>query len=390
MGLSTWAAIGRCLRRFQDYGLCHSDLNAHNILLRGEEEVFLIDFDNGRRRGPGLWRDANLARLRRSLDKLEDGAVAAALRRCAVALPAVGLPVAIAMARLLYTLLLALLLPLVIIWMKWRGWRNPAHRGSLRQRLAIGLQQRQDHPLWLHAASVGEVQALAGLVRLLLREQPAQPLLITVGSPTGVTRAEALFAQEMQARPGEAPRVTVLLAPFDLPGVARRFLAANRPLAGAFVETEIWPNMIAVASRARRAPVHGQRAGVGAIHAAATCAMRAGLVRRTLRRHSVASARRARRTAQRFIRLGADPSRLQVIGQPEVRFPAAADIEQQGQAAARALCAASTDVGGGQHASGRGRNLHCRAAGHCWTGPRAAGSCRATAGACAQAGRAIR
>jgi 3-deoxy-D-manno-octulosonic acid kinase len=72
VGLSSWAAIGRCLRRFQDYGLCHSDLNAHNILLRGEEEVFLIDFDNGRRRGPGLWRDANLARLRRSLDKLED------------------------------------------------------------------------------------------------------------------------------------------------------------------------------------------------------------------------------------------------------------------------------------------------------------------------------
>jgi 3-deoxy-D-manno-octulosonic acid kinase len=72
VGLSTWAAIGRCLRRFQDYGLCHADLNAHNIMLRGAEEVFLIDFDNGRRRKPGLWRDANLARLRRSLDKLED------------------------------------------------------------------------------------------------------------------------------------------------------------------------------------------------------------------------------------------------------------------------------------------------------------------------------
>jgi 3-deoxy-D-manno-octulosonic acid kinase len=72
VGLSTWAAIGRCLRRFHDYGLCHADLNAHNILLRGVDEVFLIDFDNGSRRSAGLWRDANLARLRRSLDKLED------------------------------------------------------------------------------------------------------------------------------------------------------------------------------------------------------------------------------------------------------------------------------------------------------------------------------
>ena len=71
--LATWAAIGRTIRRFHDWGLDHADLNAHNILLRGDEEVFLIDFDKARRRrGSGLWCDANLARLRRSLDALED------------------------------------------------------------------------------------------------------------------------------------------------------------------------------------------------------------------------------------------------------------------------------------------------------------------------------
>lgn len=73
VGLATWAAVGRCIRRFHDHGLCHADLNAHNILLRGEDQVFLVDFDRARRRKPGLWRDANLARLRRSLDALEDG-----------------------------------------------------------------------------------------------------------------------------------------------------------------------------------------------------------------------------------------------------------------------------------------------------------------------------
>jgi 3-deoxy-D-manno-octulosonic acid kinase len=73
ISLPVWAAIGRCLRRFHAYGLCHADLNAHNILLRGEAEVFLIDFDRATRRAPGMWRDANLARLRRSLDALEDG-----------------------------------------------------------------------------------------------------------------------------------------------------------------------------------------------------------------------------------------------------------------------------------------------------------------------------
>jgi 3-deoxy-D-manno-octulosonic acid kinase len=71
VGLPTWAAMGRCIRRFHDHGLCHADLNAHNILLR-DDEVLLVDFDRCSRRPPGLWRDANLARLRRSLDKLED------------------------------------------------------------------------------------------------------------------------------------------------------------------------------------------------------------------------------------------------------------------------------------------------------------------------------
>jgi 3-deoxy-D-manno-octulosonic acid kinase len=72
VGLGTWAAIGRCLRRFHDLGYCHADLNAHNVMLGGADEVFLIDFDRGTRRSQGLWRDANLTRLLRSLEKLED------------------------------------------------------------------------------------------------------------------------------------------------------------------------------------------------------------------------------------------------------------------------------------------------------------------------------
>lgn len=66
----TWRSIGRCIRRFHDAGICHADLNAHNILLDEDGRVFLIDFDRGRLRTPGPWREANLKRLARSLDKL--------------------------------------------------------------------------------------------------------------------------------------------------------------------------------------------------------------------------------------------------------------------------------------------------------------------------------
>lgn len=68
--LTTWIAIGRCIRRFHALGVYHADLNAHNVLLGREEAVYLIDFDRGRLRRPGLWCDGNLVRLRRSLEKV--------------------------------------------------------------------------------------------------------------------------------------------------------------------------------------------------------------------------------------------------------------------------------------------------------------------------------
>lgn len=68
-----WAAIGRCLRRFHDAGVQHADLNAHNIMLGQQGEVWLLDFDRGRLREPGSWRERVLDRLARSLAKISNG-----------------------------------------------------------------------------------------------------------------------------------------------------------------------------------------------------------------------------------------------------------------------------------------------------------------------------
>jgi len=72
LSLVTWIAIGSCIRRFHDLGVCHADLNAHNVLL-SEASVYLVDFDRCRLCAPGMWRDANLVRLRRSLEKVTWG-----------------------------------------------------------------------------------------------------------------------------------------------------------------------------------------------------------------------------------------------------------------------------------------------------------------------------
>jgi 3-deoxy-D-manno-octulosonic acid kinase len=65
-----WRGVGAMLWRFHQAGACHADLNAHNIMLDAAGKAWLLDFDRGRFRAPGPWREANLARLERSLRKI--------------------------------------------------------------------------------------------------------------------------------------------------------------------------------------------------------------------------------------------------------------------------------------------------------------------------------
>ncbi|KLV07446.1 3-deoxy-D-manno-octulosonic acid kinase [Photobacterium aquae] len=64
-----WQAIGRMIRQMHDLGVCHTDLNIHNILLDGEGLCWLIDFDKCYRQAGDSWKQGNLDRLLRSLRK---------------------------------------------------------------------------------------------------------------------------------------------------------------------------------------------------------------------------------------------------------------------------------------------------------------------------------
>ena len=68
---AAWASAGRSIARLHAAGVDHADLNAHNVLFDAGGQAWLIDFDRGRIRRPAAgWREANLARLTRSLAKL--------------------------------------------------------------------------------------------------------------------------------------------------------------------------------------------------------------------------------------------------------------------------------------------------------------------------------
>lgn len=66
-----WVAVGRTVAAFHRQGVHHADLNANNILLGSNGDVYLLDFDRGRIEARGSWEQVVVARLRRSLDKIK-------------------------------------------------------------------------------------------------------------------------------------------------------------------------------------------------------------------------------------------------------------------------------------------------------------------------------
>ena len=66
-----WHSIGEAIHEFHAAGVYHADMNAHNLQIDGEGQVWMLDFDRGRLLQPGPWQQKTLGRLHRSLTKLK-------------------------------------------------------------------------------------------------------------------------------------------------------------------------------------------------------------------------------------------------------------------------------------------------------------------------------
>jgi 3-deoxy-D-manno-octulosonic acid kinase len=69
---TVWRNVGECIARLHFAGFFHADLNAHNLQIDENNKVWLLDWDRGDRKQPGSWRNSNLARLHRSLNKISN------------------------------------------------------------------------------------------------------------------------------------------------------------------------------------------------------------------------------------------------------------------------------------------------------------------------------
>lgn len=220
------------------------------------------------------------------------------------------LPFVLRVVRAVYSLALYALLPVILYHLVWRGFR---HRDYLRrwgERFGFIPDPPAAPVIWLHAVSVGEVNAAVPLVRALLARYPDHSLAITCFTPTGSERVRALWGD----------RVWHAYAPYDLPDAVQRFLGRLDPALAVIMETEIWPNLFYTC----------RRFGIPLVIA------NARLSERSLRgyapvREMIATvldcahvlAAQSQADAERFRRLGAGPESVHAVGnlKYELRLP---------------------------------------------------------------------
>lgn len=223
------------------------------------------------------------------------------------------------MVRQLYSAIHYLALPYIFLRLAWRGHRDPGYWERWGERFGrIPPLSGDQQTLWVHAVSVGEVQAAVPLVRALLAGGRDLRIVVTTTTPTGHERVQQALGNSVVHR----------YAPYDLPGAVRRFLERVRPQLVIIMETELWPNILHQCSR-RRIPVLLANARLSEQSAASyrRVATTAGKMLASIS----CIAAQTRQDAARLISLGARADRVRVTGNTkfDVRLPASLSEEAQ-------------------------------------------------------------
>ncbi|MDO6580726.1 lipid IV(A) 3-deoxy-D-manno-octulosonic acid transferase [Photobacterium sp. 2_MG-2023] len=138
------------------------------------------------------------------------------------------------MLRFLYTCLLAVAAPILLVSLYKKRPGVPPIGQRWKEHFGVSPQVQGQRPLWIHAVSVGETLAVTPLIKALKAQYPDLPILLTTTTATGAEQA---------ARLGSL--VEHRYMPLDFPWALRRFIRIQQPRALCIMETELWPNTLA-------------------------------------------------------------------------------------------------------------------------------------------------
>ena len=134
----------------------------------------------------------------------------------------------------LYVILFYLLLPILLIFRYLKGRQWQSFNARYQESLGRYNTTHEQHVIWVHAVSVGEVEAAHVLINYLRNNYPYK-VLVSTGTETGYQRVRAL----------QGDKVNHIYLPYDTPDAVERFIAHFQPRIGIIMETEIWPTLFA-------------------------------------------------------------------------------------------------------------------------------------------------
>ncbi|MFZ0999584.1 MAG: 3-deoxy-D-manno-octulosonic acid transferase [Candidatus Sulfotelmatobacter sp.] len=215
----------------------------------------------------------------------------------------------------LYSVALALGMLVSLPYWLFQMARHGKYSKGLAERLGrlpsrLVLPKEQEPAIWVHAVSVGEVLAVAGLVEELQRRFPQHRIFISTTTDTGQALARKRF--------GEA---NVFYFPMDFAFAIRPYLRALRPRMVVIAETEFWPNFLRLA--------HAGGARIAVVNARISdrswpsYRRFRGLLRRLLANVDLFLAQTPE-DAARLRDIGATPERVRVTGNLKFDVPAPA------------------------------------------------------------------
>jgi 3-deoxy-D-manno-octulosonic-acid transferase len=222
------------------------------------------------------------------------------------------LPMKAILWRQLYTTLFFLALPLVYLRLLWRSRRLPAYRDRMAQRWGIiAVPKKFQDAIWVHAVSFGEAIVATPLVKKLRAQYPDTPIVMTSMTPTGAAQIQKTFGDE----------VLHVYAPYDLPFFIKRFLNKVKPRLAIFIETELWPNYL---SQLKKRGIPSMLANARLSEKSARGYGRFKHLMQVMLSQLDVLAAQAQADADRFIRLGADKTKVTVTGNIkfDVKMPA--------------------------------------------------------------------
>ncbi|RLA23407.1 MAG: 3-deoxy-D-manno-octulosonic acid transferase [Gammaproteobacteria bacterium] len=221
------------------------------------------------------------------------------------------------MMRFAYAVLTYLLLPVYASYWVFRGLGNRTYWDRFGQRFGIGYPKFVAGCIWIHAVSVGEVQASVPLIRALMKQFPGRQVLITTVTPTGAARVRLLFGQS----------VAHCYIPFETPNSISSFFNSVRPKIALIMETEIWPNLYQECGR-REIPLVLVSARISP-KSVKSYRKFLPLFRDTLS-YGIVIAAQSQTDADRFRSLGAAPERTWVTGNIKFDIELPPDLVEKG------------------------------------------------------------